>query len=211
MWKQIPKIYYSILCLYICVWIYIRSIGNAQTRNWKSPPSWGNLTGIDTGWDLGPGTLCCSACTWTNVSSSNIIQRNYTGLKITACMGSWDKLGTTRYKKTKNPTATSEEPRAKAKYCAWALHTAPPRGWADHLTTPPARPLDPPLPSPHIRNQLSLPSPAESKQGKLLLVFTPLCCSTSPNKDLPEFLVWLLINFCWLRRPRSLVCNRITG
>ena len=67
---------------------------------------------METGWDLGPGTLCCSACTWINVSSSNKIQRNYKELKITAC--SWGQLWTTRYKKTKNPTATSEEPGAKA-------------------------------------------------------------------------------------------------
>ena len=65
-------------------------------------------------WDrLGPGTLCCSACTWTKISSSNKIQRNYKGLKITV-MGSWGKLWTARYKKDqKNPTAASEEPGAK--------------------------------------------------------------------------------------------------
>ena len=79
---------------------------------------------------LGPGTLCCSACTWTNVSWSNRIQRNYKGLKITACMCSWGKLWR-RYKKTKNPTATSEVSRAKAGCCAWSLHPAPPREWAD--------------------------------------------------------------------------------
>ena len=46
-----------------------------------------------------------------------------------------------------------------------------------------------------------------SKQGKLLLVFTPSCCSKNPNKALPEFLAWPLINFYWLRRPRTLVSN----
>lgn len=36
---------------------------------------------------LGPGTLCCSICTWTIISSkSNRIQRNYKGLKTTVCM-----------------------------------------------------------------------------------------------------------------------------
>ena len=46
-------------------------------------------------WDrLGPETLCCSACSWTNVSWSNKIQRNYKGLTITACMHSWAKLRT---------------------------------------------------------------------------------------------------------------------
>ena len=42
-------------------------------------------------------------------------QRNYKWIKIAACtLQSKGKLGTTRYKKTKNPTATSEEPGAKA-------------------------------------------------------------------------------------------------
>ena len=59
--------------------------------------------GSETGWNLGPGTLCCSACIWTNIFSSNKIQRNYKGLKITVCMHSWGKLWTARYKKTKKP------------------------------------------------------------------------------------------------------------
>ena len=91
---------------------------------------------IETGWHLGPGTLCCSAYTWTNISLRNRIQRNYKELKITAYMRSWGRLWTTRYEKTKNPTATSEESGAKAGYCSWPLHTAPPRGWADHISHP---------------------------------------------------------------------------
>ena len=105
---------------------------------------------------------------------------------------------------TKNPTVTSEMPRAKAGYSAWCLHTALPRGWADHLS----RPLDPPLSSPCIRNQLAPPSGSE--QGNLLLVFTHSCCSMSPSKALPEFLVWPLINFYWLRRPRTVLGNILT-
>ena len=47
-------------------------------------------------WDplLARGPLCCSACTWTHLSSSNKIQRSCTGLKITACMSSWGKFCT---------------------------------------------------------------------------------------------------------------------
>ena len=46
-------------------------------------------------WDrLGPETFCCSACSWTSVSCSNKIQRNYKGLTITACMHSWTELRT---------------------------------------------------------------------------------------------------------------------
>ena len=45
------------------------------------------------------------ACTWTQASSSKKIQRKYQykGLKITACMRSWGKFWTTRYKETKKP------------------------------------------------------------------------------------------------------------
>ena len=149
----------------------------------------------ETVWDLGPGTLCCSACTWTNVSSSNKIQRNYKGLKITVCMHSWDKLWKTRYKKTKNPTATSEVWGAKAGYCACILHTAPPRGWAEHLSHPPSRPLDlTPFKGPAHH-------PLRSEQGHLLLVFTPSC--TSPSKALPEFLVWTRNQFPLINESKN--------
>ena len=32
---------------------------------------------LETGWDLGPGTLCCRAFTWANISMSNKLQINY--------------------------------------------------------------------------------------------------------------------------------------
>ena len=140
---------------------------------------------IETGWYLGPGTLCCNACTWANVSSSNKVQRNYEGLKITACTRSWGKLWTTRYKKTKHPAATSEEPGAKAGDRPYPLHTPPPKGWVDHLNHPSSPPPDAPLPSPHSRNKLA--APREMTKGT--------CCSTRSNKALPEFPVCPLINF----------------
>ena len=52
-----------------------------------------------------------------------------------ACIHSWGKLWT-MYKKTKNPTATSEELGAKTGSCACPLHRAPPREWASHLSHP---------------------------------------------------------------------------
>ena len=85
-------------------------------------------------WD--PLLKCCNACTWTHLSLSNKIQRNYMGLKIIACMCSWGKLWTKRYKRPKNSTATSEEPGAKVGYCACPLHLTPPEGWADDLSYP---------------------------------------------------------------------------
>ena len=65
---------------------------------------------------LGSGTLllqCCHACTWTHLSSSNRIQRNCMGLKITACMCTWGKFWTKDTKRPKNSTATFEDPGAK--------------------------------------------------------------------------------------------------
>ena len=41
-----------------------------------------------------------------------------------------------KIQKGHNPTATSVVPGAKAGYYALSLHTAPPSGWADHLSHP---------------------------------------------------------------------------
>ena len=158
-------------------------------------------------WDsLGPGTFCCNAWTWTNISSSNEIQRNYMGLKITACMHSWGKLWT----KNKKPNchlwragSKNKVLGAKAGYCACPLHTTPPDGWANHLSHPSS-----PTPG-HTLTFTPYKEPAHtrsgSEQGNLLLVFAPFCTCRSPYKALPEFLVWPLVNFYWLRRPRKLV------
>ena len=87
----------------------------------------------------------CDACTCANTSSSNKIQRIYTGLKITACMAGANSEQKTKKKKKnhkKTPTASSEELVAKTKcweqkkagYRAWPLHSTPPEGWAKHLS-----------------------------------------------------------------------------
>ena len=98
--------------------------------------------------------------------------------------------------------------RAKAEYCACTLHTASPSRWADH---PDHRShfSSPTPPSSHIRTQIapSSPPPPGRELRNLLLVFYPSYCSRSPNKTLPEFPVWLLINFYWLRNPRTLMGN----
>ena len=122
-------------------------------------------------------------------------------------MPSWGKVWT-RCKKSKNPAATSEVSGAKAGYCAWSLHTARPRGWADH----PRHSFCPTHGSAPTRTPFkgsACPS-SGSKQGNLLLVFIPSCCSTSPNKALSEFLVWPLINFYCLKSPRTQVGNTWT-
>ena len=111
-----------------------------------------------------------------------------------------------KIQKGQNPAATSQVPGAKAGYRAWSLHTAPPRGWADHLIHSGPTHRSAPAPALTPFKGPALPHWG-SEQGYLLLVFTPSCCSTSPNKALPEFLVWPLINFYWLKSPRTQVSN----
>lgn len=52
---------------------------------------------------------------------------------------------------------------------------------------------------------------AVSKQRNMLLVLTPLCCSRGPIRVLPEFLVWLLVNFYTLRKDNNPCWNQIYG
>ena len=63
---------------------------------------WGVITLLVT-WNwgqLGPGTPCYNACPWTSVFSSNKIQRNYKGPKVTVSVCNWGTLWTTRHQKT---------------------------------------------------------------------------------------------------------------
>ena len=118
-------------------------------------------------------------------------------------------------KDQKSPTANSEEPGEKQGPGSKSrvLHMHPAHTTTKGVGKPPKPPLWPDLwtrPYPHpIEGSSS--SSLGSKEGNLLLVFTPSCCHRSPNKALPEFLVWPLINFFCLRRPRILVSNRIRG
>ena len=89
------------------------------------------------------------------------IQRNYKGLKITACTHSWGKLWT-RYKKTKNPPAASEGP-ARDPCTQHDQGSGPPT-----QATPLARPTAPPLPSTHLRS--SSPPTSGSEQGHRYLL-----------------------------------------
>ena len=123
---------------------------------------------------LGPGSLCCSACTWTNISSSNKIQRNYKELKITMherlgqIMDNNIKKG--KKKKKKIPILTSEEMRAKAEQWARHLRTPAPKEYTNHL----GHPSD--LISGHtptLTKEQIRPSAPGSEQGNLLLVLVP--------------------------------------
>ena len=137
------------------------------------------------------------------------------GLKITVCICSWGKLWTTRYKETKKtqpPLLKSRENKQGVGSKGRVLRMPPALNTTKAVGHPPKPALQPnpghtPTLTPYKEPAWS---PWEvSKHGNLLLVFAPLCCSRDPNKAFPEFLVWPLINFYWLRRPRTLVGNRI--
>ena len=113
-------------------------------------------------------------------------------------MHSWGKLWTTRYKKTKkSPTATSEELRAttgcqeKTQSTAHAPCTQHhQRGGQTTQHTPLAQPLDTPLPSPHMWNQLT---PHQGARKETCYLFSlPPAAAGAPIKPCPNFLSGLL-------------------
>ena len=53
--------------------------------------------------------------------------------------------------------------------------------------------------------------PLHTIPPKELFVLPTRRCSGDPNKVLPEFLIWSLINFYWLRRSRTLGSNKDTS
>ena len=127
-------------------------------------------------WDLGPGTLCCSAYTWTNVLWNNKIQRNYKGLKRTACTCGRDKLWTTRYRDTINPAATKNEGQKQGTAhvpCMQNHHRYDPTTWATSQLKLWTRP------NPHPIKRTSSPSMAgwASQRAKESLFFLTYSCS----------------------------------
>ena len=67
-------------CLHFCISYALTGQTLDKAKERRAKPK-GSLPSQDR---LGPGTLCCSACTWTNISLGNKIQRNYKVLRITA-------------------------------------------------------------------------------------------------------------------------------
>ena len=82
--------------------------------------------------------------------------------------------------------------------------------WADPLSQP-SDPTHRPAPVVSPFKELAPACPLGEEQGHLGLVFTPCCCSSSqsPSKALPEYLVWLLIDFYQLKSPRTCVSNKM--
>ena len=132
------------------------------------------------------------------------------GLKITACMCSWNKFWTKDIKRRKNPTATFEEPRAKAGYCPCPLHTTPTKGWANHLSHPSRwTPGHTPTLTPY-NEQATPPSTQEVSKETCYLFLLPPAAAGAPIKPCLNFLYGLLsISISW-GRPRTLVCIYMT-
>ena len=109
------------------------------------------------------------------------------------CRSLWGKLLATRYKKKKEtqlPLLKSQEPKQGVGSKSRVLCMSP-----AHSTT---KGVGGPT-SGHAPTLIPYKQPAHPtsgrEQGKLLHVLSALCCSGGPNKALPEFLVWPLINF----------------
>ena len=144
-------------------------------------------------WDLGPGT-------WDSLFQQQNSKKLY-GTK-NARMCSWDKFWTQKKQETKKPNChfggawsknKSVGAKSKAGYWACPLHTTPPKLWAKSLRHPSGLTLDTPLPSAHKTIEGTSLAPSQK---------TLFSLPWAPVKPLPEFLVWPLITFDWLRRTR---------
>ena len=137
-------------------------------------------------WDMAPLRQCWNAFAWTHLSSSNKIQRNCMGLKITSYMRSWGKFWT-KDTETKKSSCHFWRAQRKAGYCVWPLHTPPPKGWANHPSHPAG--LDPrhaPTLLPY--EEQAYPAQGASKQGNLLFVSLPSAAAGGPVKPCLNFL-----------------------
>ena len=88
----------------------------------------------------GPLRQCCSACIW-HVSPQVTQYGDTMGLKITACICSWDRFWTkdTKRPKTQLPFLKNLEQNlseARIGYCACPLHSTSPKEWVKHLSHP---------------------------------------------------------------------------
>ena len=111
-----------------------------------------------------------------------------------------------KIEKGHKPTVISEGPGAKAGSPTRSLHTASPRQWTHHLSTP-SSPTHWSAPTLTSFKEPARP-PHRAGKGYLLLIFILYCCM-SPSTALSEFLVWLLNNFYWFKSSRTLVSNNI--
>ena len=143
----------------------------------------------EQGWGLGPFAATLAP---GHTSPGATKYRETIGDETQLCMRSWDKFWTKDTKRPKNSNAASEEQGAKAGCPPPSPHTTPhtgppPKAWADHL----CQPLDPTHGhTPHLTpwKESAHPSGGVSRQGTLLIVLLPLCCSRGPSLNfLPGF------------------------
>ena len=173
---------------------------------WLLSPSWSANRKREVG--LGPGTLCCNACTWTSLlEQQNAKKKKKKYRTKNNCMHmQLDQILDPQNSKTKKSSwqlwgawSKNRASGAKAEYGTHPLHSTPPRGWADH----------PSHPHPHPIQETSLPYHQGScKQGKWASVLTTHCGCRGPRKALPEFLVWPLANFYSLGKAKNPVSNK---
>ena len=90
-----------------------------------------------------PGTWGCLAAMLAPGQTSPLATKYKETVKITVCISSWSKFCTKRYKKTKNPTATSEEQKQGIGSKSRVLHMSPALNATRGMGNPPKPPLQP--------------------------------------------------------------------
>ena len=118
-------------------------------------------------------------------------------------MGCEGKFWTKDTERPKSPRATSEELGAHAGYCTGSLHITPAKRWTERLRHP-SKPAPWAHPALCAYKETACSPQQANKQGTCCFFSFPW--SWVPSKP-SEFPVWPLINFYWLRRPRTLVSN----
>ena len=137
----------------------------------------------------------CNA--WTHFSS-NKIQRNCMGPKITTYMPSWGQILDKRYKNTKKLNCHLKKKSLEAKQGSEQKH-----GPCTHhhlrgaqTPQPPLRPNSWAHPYPHPIETASSPFGKQASKGSCCLFSPRLHAATgAPLKSCLNFLVWPLINF----------------
>ena len=124
-------------------------------------------------------------------------------------MHSWGKFGPESYKETKKPNSSFWGAWSNSRVVHMS-HTTLPRGCAKHLSHSLG------LTPGHISTltpykEQAYPSCGASKQGSLLFVLTFSCCSRGPSEAMSEFVVWPLVNFCWLGEVQEPWLGRVTS
>ena len=150
------------------------------------------------------GKMGYRAYTWTNVSLSDRIQTNYKGLKITVYMPSWGQI-MNKIQKDQKPNCHFET-ETKVGYCTCTPHEAwTTRQWADHPSHSCSLTTDLPLPSPHLRYQLT--TPRRQSEPTCHLFSRPHAVARVPAKTCLNFSSGFWSNSTDSRRSRTLVSN----